>query len=123
MQWGTYLSSIDILLFSVQRGINHNMDTIADSLHGILWGIAGCINEQCGERGSYRAVRNRSKSLVLRRVWVTKYILVIEKSRVLQYNGALLTVNRSAESYGFTIQRKKYGCCTVKQCKEPNDSL
>jgi hypothetical protein len=32
VQWGTYLSSIDILLFSVQRGINHNMDTIADSL-------------------------------------------------------------------------------------------
>ncbi len=39
--------SITILLFSVQRGINHYIDTIAESLGFLVqWGIAGCINAE-----------------------------------------------------------------------------
>ncbi len=72
VQWGIYIISTDTLLFSVQLGINHYIDTIAESLGFLMqWGIAGCINEQYREQCS--AVRNRSKCLVLSRVWVTKY--------------------------------------------------
>ncbi len=69
----------------------------------ITWKLQ-CTEKQIKELGAATCLGNE--------------ILAIEKSLVLQYNGEVQNVTGL-----HTIQRKIYGCCTVKQCKEPNDSV
>jgi hypothetical protein len=90
VQWETYLSSIDILLFSVQRGINHYIDTIAESLgfYGTL--LAAFMNN--AENVEVTVQWETDQRACSAATCLGNEILAIEKSLVLQYNRVLLTI-------------------------------